>query len=76
MRASRRLQTGIAVEGGRSRGRSQRLRDAERRLLMAIYALTEYARFLASIQEATIFFMRLFLLAIRLVLSLTSPVYP
>jgi len=43
---------------------------------MAIFALTEYARILASIQEATSLFPRLFLLAIRLVLSLTSPVYP
>ena len=46
---------------------------------MAIFALTEYARFLAGIQEATILFTRLFLLAIRLSLvlrlSLTSPAY-
>ena len=50
MRASRRLQTGIAVEGrGRSRGRDQRLRDGERRRLMAIFALTEYARDLAEL---------------------------
>ena len=61
----------------KSRGRDQRLEeDRERRLLMAIFALTEYARFFAGIQEATILFTRLFLLAIRLRLSLTSPVYP
>ena len=41
--------------------------------MMAIFALTEYARFLAGIQEATSLFTRLFLLAIRL--SLTSPAY-
>ena len=61
---------------GRSRWRDQRLRDGERRRMMAIFAITEYARFLAGIQDATILFTRLFLLAIRLRFMLTSPVYP
>jgi hypothetical protein len=42
--------TGSAVEGrGRSRERCQRLREGERGRLMAIFALTEYARDLLGI---------------------------